>query len=78
MHKMQKHFGQIFEAKKWNIIRMQLGQEKRERYEWEEQTGTSKDFAGEAEEDIDEDSQLEGPWTRWGSRFLAKEFYHLT
>ena len=55
MHKMQKHFGQIFEAKKWNIIRMQLGQEKIERYEWEEQTGTSKDFAGEAEEDIDED-----------------------
>ena len=33
MHKMHKHFGQIFEAKKWNIIRMQLGQEKIERYE---------------------------------------------
>ena len=26
-----------------------------ERYEWEEQTGTNKDFAGEAEEDTEED-----------------------
>ena len=45
---------------------------------WEEQTGTSTNFAGEAEEDIEEDSKLEGPWTRWGPRVLAKEFYQLT
>ena len=38
----------------------------------------STDFAGEAEEDIAEDSKLEGPWTRWGPRVLAKQFYQLT
>ena len=32
----------------------------------------STDFAGEAEEDIEEDSELVGPWTRWGPRTLAK------
>ena len=32
----------------------------------------STDFAGEAEEDIEEDSGLGGPWTRWGPRTLAK------
>ena len=31
----------------------------------------STDFA-EAEEDIEEDSGLGGPWTRWGPRTLAK------
>ena len=38
--------------------------------------GASTDFAGETEEDI-EDSELEGPWTRWGTRVLAKELYQL-
>ena len=28
MQKKQKHFGQIFGSKKWNIIRMQRGLEK--------------------------------------------------
>ena len=45
-----------------------------ERHEWEEQTGMSTDFAGEAEED----SKLEGPWTRQGLRTLANRFYQLT
>ena len=36
------------------------------------------DFAGEAEENIAEDSKLEGPWTRWGPRVLAQQFYQLT
>ena len=33
---------------------------------------------GTAEEDIEEDSKLEGPWTRWGPRVLAKELYQLS
>ena len=32
------------------------------------------DFAGEAEEDIEENFELEGPWTRWPSKILAKNF----
>ena len=40
----------------------------------EEQTSTSTDFPGLTEEDIEEDSELEGPWTRWGPRVQAKEF----
>ena len=31
-----------------------------------------------AEEDIEEDSKLEGPWTRWDPRVLAKRLYQLT
>ena len=50
----------------------------KERYKWEEQTGASKDFMGTAEEDIEEDCKLEGPWTRLGPRVLAKELYQLT
>ena len=37
----------------------------------------STDFAGEAEEHIEEDSELEGPWTKWGPRVLANKFYQL-
>ena len=48
--------------------------EKSRKNEWEEQTGMSTDFAGEAEED----SKLEGPWTRQGLRTLANRFYQLT
>ena len=36
-------------------------------------TDTSTDFAGGAEEDVEEDSGLEGPQTRWSPRVLAKE-----
>ena len=35
-------------------------------------------FAREAEEDLEEDSELKGSWTRWGPKALAKEFYQLT
>ena len=28
MHKKQKHFGQIFGVNKWNLIKMQFGEEK--------------------------------------------------
>ena len=41
-------------------------------------TGTITDFAGEADEDIEKDSELESPWTGWGPRVLAKEFQQLT
>ena len=41
-------------------------------------TGTRTDFARETEEDIEKDSEMEGPWTRWGPRVLAKEFYQLS
>ena len=48
------------------------------KYEWEEQTDTSTDFSQKAEEVIQEDSELESPWTRSGPRVLAEEFYQLT
>ena len=35
-------------------------------------------FQGEAEKDLEEDSKLKGPWTRWSTRVLAREFYQLT
>ena len=38
----------------------------------------STDFPGKAGEDIEEDSELENPWTRWAPRLLAKEFHQLT
>ena len=38
----------------------------------------STDFAGEAEEDIEEDFKLGGPWTRWDPKVLVKEFYQVT
>ena len=31
-----------------------------------------------AEEDIEEDSKLVGPWTKWDPRVLAKRLYQLT
>ena len=37
----------------------------------------STDFAGQAKEDIEENSKSQGPWTRWSPRALAKEFYQL-
>ena len=37
----------------------------------------STDFAGEPEEDIKEDSELEVSWTRWGPKVLSKEFYQV-
>ena len=53
-------------------------QKNQEKYDWEEQTGTSTVFTGEAEEDIEEDSKLKGPSTRWSPTVLAREFYQLT
>ena len=41
-------------------------------------TDTKTDFARETEEDIEEDSKMEGPWTKWSPRVLAKEFYQLS
>ena len=35
----------------------------------------STGFTGEAEEDIEGDSELESPWARWGPRHLVKEFH---
>ena len=88
MYTKKKHFIQIFGAEKCtrrkNILYRYLGQKDAtwlreiKKYEWEEQTDTSTDFSQKAEEVIQEDSELESPWTRSGPRVLAEEFYQLT
>ena len=44
----------------------------------QKKTDMSTGFTGEAEEDIEGDSELESLWARWGPRDLVKEFHQLT
>ena len=48
-----------------------------ERYEWEDQTCASTDFAGEAEEDIGEDSNWKVPGPDGVQGFWLKNFTSL-
>ena len=61
MHKIQKHFGQVFGVKELKHNKDATWVRESKKDKWEEQTRTSTDLAGEAGEDIEEDSKLKGP-----------------